>query len=62
VDRGLGLIRRFAGCFTDRRDPRYVEHRIETLVGQRIFGLVLYRAIRTGQLHAFGAVIAPNWP
>ena len=36
VDRGLGLIRRFAGCFTDRRDPRHVEHRIETLVGQRI--------------------------
>ena len=41
VDRGLGLIRRFAGCFTDRRDARYVEHRVETLVGQRIFGLVL---------------------
>ena len=41
VDRGLGLIRRFGECFTDRRDPRYVEHRIETLVGQRIFGLVL---------------------
>ena len=36
-----GLVRRFAGCFTDRRDPRYVEHRVETLVGQRIFGLVL---------------------
>ena len=41
MDRGLGLIRRFAGCFTDRRDARYVEHRVETLVGQRIFGLVL---------------------
>jgi hypothetical protein len=41
VDRGLGLVRRFTGCFTDRRDPRYVEHRVETLVGQRIFGLVL---------------------
>ena len=41
VDRGLCLIRRFGECFTDRRDPRYVEHRIETLVGQRIFGLVL---------------------
>ncbi len=41
VDRGLGLIRRFAECFTDRRDPRYVEHRVETLVGQRIFGLAL---------------------
>jgi hypothetical protein len=41
VDRGLGLIRRFARCFSDRRDPRYVEHQVETLVGQRIFGLVL---------------------
>jgi hypothetical protein len=41
VDRGLGLVRRFAECFTDRRDPRYVEHRVETLVGQRIFGLAL---------------------
>lgn len=41
VDRGLGLIRRLAACFTDRRDPRYVEHPVETLVGQRIFGLVL---------------------
>jgi hypothetical protein len=41
ADRGLGLIRRFARCFTDRRDPRYVEHSIETLVGQRVFGLAL---------------------
>jgi Transposase DDE domain group 1 len=41
VDRGLGLVRRFAACFTDRRDPRYVEHRVEALVGQRIFGLAL---------------------
>ena len=41
VDRGLGLIRRFAKCFRDRRDARYVEHQVETIVGQRIFGLVL---------------------
>jgi Transposase DDE domain group 1 len=41
VDRGLRLIQRFARCFSDRRDPRYVEHRVETLVGQRVFGLVL---------------------
>ena len=41
LDRGLGLIRRFAECFTDRRDPRFVEHRLETLVGQRVFGLAL---------------------
>jgi hypothetical protein len=41
VDRGLELVSRFAQCFTDRRDPRYVEHRVATLVGQRIFGLAL---------------------
>jgi len=41
VDRGLGLMRRFAACFTDRRDARFVEHQLETLVGQRIFGLAL---------------------
>jgi hypothetical protein len=37
----VGLIRRFAACFTDRRNPLFVEHRLETLVGQRIFGLAL---------------------
>ncbi len=41
LDRGLGLIRRMAACFTDRRDPRLLEHTIETLVGQRVFGLAL---------------------
>src|SRR5450759_3525909 len=41
VDRGLGLIRRFAQCFHDRRNPVFVEHRLETLLGQRIFGLAL---------------------
>ena len=41
VDQGLGLVRRFAACFVDRRDPRYVEHQVEPLVGQRIFGLAL---------------------
>ena len=30
-----------AAASRDRRDPRYVEHRVETLVGQRIFGLAL---------------------
>jgi len=41
LDHGLGLIRRFAACFTDRRNQRFVEHRLETLLGQRIFGLAL---------------------
>ena len=41
LDRGLGLIRRMASCFTDRRDPRLLEHTVETLVGQRVFALAL---------------------
>ena len=41
LDRSLGLIRRMAACFTDRRDPRLIEHTVETLVGQRVFGLAL---------------------
>jgi hypothetical protein len=41
VDHGLGLIRRFAECFADRRHPRFVEHRLEALLGQRVFGLAL---------------------
>ncbi len=41
LDRLRGLIRRMASCFTDRRDPRLLEHTVETLVGQRVFGLAL---------------------
>ena len=41
LDRGLGLIRRMAACFTDRRDPRLLEHMVETLVGQRVFAIAL---------------------
>lgn len=41
ADRAIGLIERFAGCFQDRRSPELIEHRLETLIGQRIFGLAL---------------------
>jgi hypothetical protein len=41
VDRGLGLVRRFAECFRDRRNPSYLELQVGTIVWQRIFGLVL---------------------
>jgi hypothetical protein len=40
-DRAIGLIGRFAGCFTDRRSPELVEHTVTTMVGQRIFGIAL---------------------
>lgn len=41
VERGRNLIGRFAACFGDRRNPLLIEHEVETLVGQRIYGLVL---------------------
>jgi len=41
TDRAIRLVDRFAGCFTDRRCPELIEHKVETLVGQRIFGIAL---------------------
>jgi hypothetical protein len=41
ADRRLDLVRRIAGCFRDARDPRFVEHSVATLVGQRVFGIAL---------------------
>ena len=41
TDRAIGLIERFAGCFTDHRAPELIEHPVPTLVGQRVFGIAL---------------------
>ena len=41
TDQAIGLIGRFAQCFTDHRDPELIEHEVRTLVGQRVFGLAL---------------------
>ncbi len=41
VDRQLGLIGRFAECFTDWRSPEWTEHSVEELLRQRVFGLAL---------------------
>ena len=41
TDRAIGLVDRFAACFTDGRAPELVEHEVATLVGQRVFGLAL---------------------
>jgi hypothetical protein len=41
VDRRSGLLEQFAACFQDHRNPDLVEHRIEELVRQRVFGLAL---------------------
>jgi len=41
ADRAIGLIDRFARCFTDHRRRELIEHEVATLVGQRVFGLAL---------------------
>ncbi|SRR5579885_496880 len=41
TDRAIGLIDRFAACFTDYRCRELIEHEVRTLVGQRVFGIAL---------------------
>jgi hypothetical protein len=41
TDRAIGLISRFAGCFSDHRRPELIEHTVATLVGQRLFAIAL---------------------
>ena len=41
TNKAIGLIERFAGAFSDGRDPDCIEHSLATLVGQRVLGLAL---------------------
>ena len=41
TDRAIGLVERFAECFTDSRTVELIEHEVRTLVGQRVFGIAL---------------------
>jgi hypothetical protein len=41
TDRAIRLTERFAACFTDTRAAELVEHRVDTLVMQRVVGIAL---------------------
>jgi hypothetical protein len=41
TDQVIGLTRRLAACFLDHRQQELVEHSVQTLVGQRVFGIAL---------------------
>jgi hypothetical protein len=41
VEKRLGILRRFSGCFRDYRDPQRIEHGVESLIGQRVYGIAL---------------------
>ena len=46
TERATGVIRQFAACFTDHRDPDLIEHTVEELVSQRVYALCLGYAER----------------
>ncbi len=41
VDARIGLMRRLADCFVDHRNPESIEHPVQALLAQRIYGLAL---------------------
>jgi hypothetical protein len=41
VEQATGILRRFAACFTDHRDPELIEHPLGHLIAQRIYALAL---------------------
>lgn len=41
VDHRLGMFARLASCFTDYRNPNSIEHSVQALVAQRVYGLAL---------------------
>lgn len=41
VEKRFGILRRFSGCFRDYRDPQRIEHSVESLIGQRVYGIAL---------------------
>ena len=41
ADGKIGLLKRVASCFTDRRSPLLVQHQLGEMLSQRIYGLAL---------------------
>jgi hypothetical protein len=39
TDKRFALLRKFAACFRDHRDPELIHHSVEELVRQRVFGI-----------------------
>ena len=41
VEKRIGVVRQFAACFRDYRNSDLIEHSVEELVAQRVYGLAL---------------------
>src|SRR6267143_967215 len=41
VEKRIGVLHQFAACFTDYRNPDLIEHQVEEMEAQRVYGLAL---------------------
>jgi hypothetical protein len=41
VEKRFGILKQFSSCFRDYRDPQRIEHSVESLIGQRVYGIAL---------------------
>jgi len=41
VEKRVDILKRFSGCFRDYRDRQRIEHSVESLIGQRVYGIAL---------------------
>ena len=41
AEKRTGIVGKFAACFTDYRDVRFIEHPVEDLIAQRVYGMCL---------------------
>jgi len=41
LEQSTGIVRQFADCFRDHRQPAQIEHSVRQLVAQRVYGLAL---------------------
>ena len=55
-----GIVRQFAACFRDHRQPGQVEHSVRELVSQRVYGLALgYEGSQRSRSAALGPAAGP---
>jgi hypothetical protein len=41
VEKRTHILKRLSGCFTDYRNPKFVEHTLEALIKQRVLGIAM---------------------
>src|SRR5436305_94299 len=64
TERLTGIVRQFAACFTDHRNPDLTEHTVEELIAQRVYALALgYEDLNDhDDLRRIVAQVRQAWP